>query len=211
MKWGDFLKIIVNQPVIETPMLVSRAADVPKVEVQLSRWVKLRRLIKIKRGAYLLAEPYRKIAVDYGYLATAIYRPSYISFEYALADYGLIPEAVHAITAVTTRRPHRIFAEGKLIIYRHVKKELFWGYLSRGNSDRQTYYAEPEKALLDYFYFVNGQIDLAFLDEMRIQNLEILDTEKLWSFAKRFKSAKIGHAARLLIKYVEKQNGLKKL
>ena len=31
-------------------------------------------------------------------LAGSIYGPSYISFEYALSRYGLIPEAVYAVT-----------------------------------------------------------------------------------------------------------------
>ena len=34
-------------------------------------------------------------------LAGSIYGPSYISFEYALSRYGLIPEAVYAVTCAT--------------------------------------------------------------------------------------------------------------
>ena len=35
------------------------------------------------------------------YLAGAIYGPSYPSFEYALAQHGLIPEAVYSFTSAT--------------------------------------------------------------------------------------------------------------
>jgi len=37
-------------------------------------------------------------------IANQLYGPSYVSLDYALSHYGLIPEAVYQITSVTTRR-----------------------------------------------------------------------------------------------------------
>jgi hypothetical protein len=37
-------------------------------------------------------------------IANHLYGPSYVSLDYALGHYGLIPEAVRQITSVTTRR-----------------------------------------------------------------------------------------------------------
>ena len=53
-------------------------------------------LIKLTRNLY---ETDTKIP---GYLvANAIYSPSYLSFDFALAYYGLIPEAVYVYTSAT--------------------------------------------------------------------------------------------------------------
>lgn len=53
-------------------------------------------LIPIVRGYY---ETDRSIPGHY--LASIIYGPSYLSFEFALSYYGLIPEAVYHFTSAT--------------------------------------------------------------------------------------------------------------
>lgn len=211
MKWEQLLKIVKDQPVIETHMLLDRAADTAKLSVQLSRWTKTGRLIKIKKGMYLLSGTYRHKPVQFDYLSTLVYRPSYISLEYALADYGLIPEAVPNVTLVTTRRPIRMKVEGRVLIYRHVKRSLFWGYEARGERNFEVFYAEPEKALLDYFWLTHGVISDVFLDEMRLQNVEVLDTKKLLAYSERFGSRKITEAASVVCEYVDRQKRVKEL
>ena len=63
---------------------------------KLSRMAKQGECFPIVRGLY---ETDRTVP---GYLlAGSIYGPSYISFEYALAHYGLIPETVYTITCAT--------------------------------------------------------------------------------------------------------------
>lgn len=201
MKWPELLKIAKDQPVIETNMLVNNPVDLPKLRVQLSRWVKSGQLIRIKNGVYILSDNYRPKPVQYEYISTLIYRPAYISFEYALADYGLIPEGVPTITLVTANRPHKIQIRKKLLIYQHIKNSLFWGYETRGTTSEPVYFAYAEKALLDYFYFRSEKICQRYLDEMRLQNTENLDLEKLKKFAEQFKSPKMIRVANELTKY----------
>ena len=63
---------------------------------KLGREVKEGKLIKIINGLY------ETNANTPGYLlAGSIYGPSYISFDYALAYYGLIPERVDVVTSAT--------------------------------------------------------------------------------------------------------------
>ncbi len=65
-------------------------------DTKLSREVKNGHLFKIINGLY---ETNKNTP---GYLlAGSIYGPSYISFEYALSFYGLIPERVSTITCAT--------------------------------------------------------------------------------------------------------------
>ena len=69
----------------------------------ISRLVQRGDLIRLKRGLYLSAwaggDPYRLVPA-----ANRLYGPSYVSFEYALRWYGLIPEHVAHITSATFRR-----------------------------------------------------------------------------------------------------------
>lgn len=65
-------------------------------------------LVRVKKGLYVFGpevalEPYRVET-----LANLIFGPSYLSLEWALAYYGLIPERAHEITSVTTKRD-RVF------------------------------------------------------------------------------------------------------
>jgi len=205
MKWQDIQNIAKKQPVIETLMLARSPGELSKVRVQLSRWVKGGRLIQVKKGAYILSDEYAFQPADWNYIATFIHRPSYISLHSALADHGMIPEYVPNITLVTTKRPKTVGLHAKLLIYQHIKRELFWGYEVRGDKNFPTFFAEPEKALLDLFYFTSGEIKMPFIEEMRFQNLETLNTEKLIEYAKRFKKPKIMKAAGLLVKFLDKE------
>ena len=64
-------------------------------DTKLTREVSKGNLIKIVNGLYE-TDPNTP-----GYLlASSIYGPSYISFEYALSFYGLIPERVYVVTCV---------------------------------------------------------------------------------------------------------------
>lgn len=204
MKWADIVKIGRTQPVIETFMLAKNPEELPKVRVQLSRWVNAGRLIQVKKGAYVLSDDFAFRPTDWEHIATFVCRPSYISLHYALADYGMIPEHVPNITLVTTRRPKTIEQKNKRLIYKHVKTGLFWGYEMRGERDFPVFFAEPEKAVLDLFYFTSIKIDIAFIEEMRFQNTEILDEVKFMKYAERFESPKMIRAARLFLKFLEK-------
>src|SRR3989338_4118575 len=61
-------------------------------------------------------------------IANRLYEPSYLSLEYALAHYQLIPEAVYEITSVTTRATREFDVHGKKYRYHRFKKHYFTGY-----------------------------------------------------------------------------------
>src|SRR3990167_6547201 len=55
--------------------------------------------LKMRNGLYAL----RIDLPSDGAIANRLYAPSYISFEYAMSRYGLIPESVYAVTSATSR------------------------------------------------------------------------------------------------------------
>ena len=79
-----------------TEMMLEELKEYSNPAARLSRMAKQGECFPIVRGLY---ETDRTVP---GYLlAGSIYGPSYISFEYALAHYGLIPETVYTITCAT--------------------------------------------------------------------------------------------------------------
>ncbi|MDI6689726.1 MAG: hypothetical protein QMD66_01500 [Actinomycetota bacterium] len=87
--------------------------------------------------------------------ANKLYQPSYVSFEYALSYYHLIPETVYTITSATTKPTREFEVLNKIYRYYKIRKEAFTGYEPRKIDDLTVFIAEPEKALVDYLYFVD--------------------------------------------------------
>jgi predicted transcriptional regulator of viral defense system len=107
--------------------------------------------LKIRNGLYALrADPPAEEAI-----ANRLYPPSYISFEYALSRYGIIPESVYTITSATTRITREFIVNNKSFAYSRIKKQAYRGYKTEKIGGLTVLIAEPEKALADYLYFVD--------------------------------------------------------
>jgi predicted transcriptional regulator of viral defense system len=107
--------------------------------------------LKIRNGLYSLISYPAKEEI----IANRLYPPSYISFEYAMSYYGIIPELVYAVTSATTRITREFTVNNKLYTYSRIKKQAYRGY-KRGKMEGTTVFiANPEKALADYLYFVD--------------------------------------------------------
>lgn len=212
MEYNSFLNKVQNLPVIDTRVLSAGVADYSSIKVQISRWVKSGKLIQLKRGIYLLPEPYCKVQVSEFYIANILKNPSYISLEKALEYHGLIPEAVNVFTSVTTKRPELLENPLGRFDYRHIKASLFWGYNSIAQNGQTFFMASAEKALLDYFYLKQAVISMDYLKEMRLQNLENIKLRKLSEFAKCFNKKHLSEAVQLLTQFIkDEMKGQKKL
>jgi predicted transcriptional regulator of viral defense system len=107
--------------------------------------------LKVRNGLYALRIDQPRDEV----IANRLYAPSYISFEYALSRYGIIPESVYTITSATTRITREFVVNNKSFTYSHIKKQAYRGYRTEKIGGMTVLMAEPEKALVDYLYFVN--------------------------------------------------------
>lgn len=167
-----------------------------QLRIQLHRWRAAGKLVPLRRGMYAIAETYRKAEVDPAVLAGSLYGPSYLSLHWALQFHGLIPEAVHELTSVTTRQTKRFDNAYGRFSYRNLKQERFWGYRRQETGTGAILLASPEKALIDLWYLEPGAWDVARMEGMRFQNFEAVDTRALRLAAVRFGSAKIDAAVR---------------
>ena len=212
MEFNSFISKVQGFPVVDTRIFSAGGGHSLSLKVQISRWVKAKKLIQLKRGLYLLAEPYRKISPAEFYIASVLKKPSYISLEKALEYHGLIPEAVSVYTCVTTKRPESFKTPAGRYDYSHVKPSLFWGYISLNMSGQIVFMATPEKALLDFFYLKHVKVSLDYLKEMRLQNVRNIKLNKLLEYARRFKKKNLIETARLVGEYIkEEKKGVKKL
>jgi len=201
MEFRRLVEIVGNEPVFESGFLLAGDIDPKDVRRQLSRWTKAGRLYQLRRGLYALSPPFQKIKPHPFLIANHMMRGSYVSCQSALAHYGLIPEHVPVVTSVTTARPGRWETPLGVYEFRHIKTGLFRGYrLIEPSPGQQAFVASPEKALLDLIYLQVGGDSPLYLRELRLQNLDSLDLEKLQRQADLANNPKLQRAAGLVVR-----------
>jgi predicted transcriptional regulator of viral defense system len=179
---------------------------------QLNRWQQKGLIIKLKRGVYLLNENDRKINPSLYVIANQLYGPSYISLEYALNFYGLIPERVIDVTSVTTKKTMLIKNSLGNCIYQHIKPESFRGFNTKKDNAGFTFFiAEPEKAVVDWLYLnlkkiTEGAKDI-FGESFRFQNVEDLKKHRITELAKLFNNPKLMRVANNFCDFIKKEGG----
>lgn len=163
-------------------------------------------LVKIKRGLYT-----DDLYNDKEVIANICYSPSYISFEYALSYYGVIPEYVSTFTSATFgKKNNKIYRmKDATFDYQSVPDEVFpMGVLLMKNSKGISYkFASKEKALCDLLYSkypVRSIKDLKMLlfEDMRIDEDEFLKMDA--EFMKEIAPLYHSNSLNVLKKYLNK-------
>jgi predicted transcriptional regulator of viral defense system len=107
-------------------------------------------LIRLKRGLYVVNSEVSGKPVNVCLCANHIYGPSYVSQQWALRWYGLIPERVHTMTSVTTKRSRMFENALGRFTYEQVKPEYFAIGVNMVEEDGVSFLmASREKALCD--------------------------------------------------------------
>src|SRR3989338_7470600 len=120
MTFNQLRRQLQENPLILSRDIIGRVKNPQVLRNQLSRWAKKGWLVSLRRGVYLLNKNDRKTDIDHNVVANVLYEPSYISLEYALNFYGIIPEAVSDITSITTRKTMRFANELGNFIYQKI-------------------------------------------------------------------------------------------
>jgi predicted transcriptional regulator of viral defense system len=195
MDFEQLLALVGDEPLFESAVLLAGKVKPAAIRLQLSRWTKNGRIYQLRRGLYALAPPYQKTEPHPFVIANAIQRASYVSGVSALAFFGLIPEIVRVTVSVTAGRPSHVITPLGVYEYRHIKPGLLQGYRMFDLGDKQqALVATPEKALIDLLYLQPGSDTPAYLEQLRLQNLERLDLAALHHHARAFASPKLQRA-----------------
>ena len=130
-----------------TPLLAKYRRPNDKI----SEWLANKTLIAVKRGMYVVNSMLTGRAITLPLVANQIHGPSYVSLDYALCHYGLIPESVHEVTSVTIRRSKTYDTPLGRFTYAHSPLSVYpLGIVSMRNEAGHFYLmASPEKALCD--------------------------------------------------------------
>ncbi len=107
-------------------------------------------MIRIKKGLYTFPAGSRRFPLNPILVANRIYGPSYVSGDYALSHYGLIPERVEEVTSVTVGRP-RLFRTpvGRFSYASRLGRVYPVGVALLETPEGNALIASPEKALYD--------------------------------------------------------------
>lgn len=156
--------------------------------VFISRNVKSGLFLKLRNNYYML----KSSSPPLYSIANKLYQPSYVSLESALSHYGIIPEAVYAVTSVTAK-PTREFKTPRAVFsYQRIKKSVFTGYSPVPMEGSIVLMAQPEKALADYLYFVDLK-KISLNDRLNLKNIH---KDKFLEFISMFNRESLKHKVR---------------
>ncbi|MDD3051662.1 MAG: hypothetical protein PHR06_11020 [Candidatus Cloacimonetes bacterium] len=144
---------------------------------KISRLIKQGEVIDLKKGLYVLNEKYR-CPLSLGAVANNLYTPSYVSLDYALSHYGLIPEHVFNITSVTISKRKQYDTKLGSFVYHSTKVSYYSvGYTTEIEGNTNYLIATPEKALCDKLYFLSPSSNLRELASLLYDDLRIMESD----------------------------------
>ncbi|GAA6428680.1 type IV toxin-antitoxin system AbiEi family antitoxin domain-containing protein [Dielma fastidiosa] len=179
-----------------TNMILDELSEYSSPRTKLSRMVKKGDIFPIVKGLYETEK-----STPGFLLAGSIYGPSYISFEYALSFYGLIPEAVYTVTSATFEKKKSKKYETMFgtFTYRDVPSEVF--PLGLKLMQEGTYYyriATPEKAVCDMLYTLPPasnaeELHLLLNESLRIDDMDLknLNTESIIELSEHYHTTNV--------------------
>ena len=171
---------------------------------RLNEWQDKGYLKKIIKGYYIFAG----LPVDENVLyeiANRIYAPSYVSFEMALAYYGMIPESIYGVTSASTRKTMNFKTPLGEFRYRSISPQLYFGFDYLPVAGTYCKIASAEKALLDYMYLHNEVKNADDFAQMRINReifLKKVDRKKLESYSSVYGKNPLNKRLKVFWEYV---------
>ena len=199
MKWRDLLQVVSSEPTFSSSLLLAGDVSKGRIQKQLSRWSASGKLVQLRRGLYSVAPPYSNTTPHPFLIANRLKPASYVSLQSALAYHGIIPEHVPVVTSVTTGRPGKVTNPLGTFIFRHIKPSLLHGFVQIEAAPGQfAVVATSEKSLLDLVYLTPRGDSRAYLEELRLANLDTLDLDWLRETAVNSQSAKLKRVVRHL-------------
>lgn len=173
------------------------------------------KIIRLKKGLYIASEQESGKPFNRFLISNHIYGPSYVSQSAALRHYGLIPERVHTIQAVTTKHSRDFETPLGLFRYTGCPDEYFQiGLKIMHEYDVNFLIATPEKAICDLINFSKG-VSLRFVKDVRtfleddirfdIEALAYMDIEIIKRCAQHSRRQK---SIENLIKYIQNERDI---
>ena len=158
------LSVFKNIPV-NTAAIASIYPDVKSANRKVAGLEKTGRIIRLKRGLYVVSPQESGILLSLNLIGNMLYGPSYVSMLTALREYGLIPERVDVVQSMTTHLTVSFENKAGRFEYQHCAKDYYPIGITQRQEEGVTYLiATPEKALCDYI-ISTPRLPLRFLKD----------------------------------------------
>ena len=189
----------IRREEFDYPALVSALSGYASPRDRVTALLRSGAIIRVKKGLYVFGEPYRKKPYCRELLANLAYGPSFVSLDYALGYYGLIPERVETVTSVTTGRARHFETPVGRFVYRQTPC-LSVGGDRVEEGDTHFLIALPERALADRIrddrrsgVWTQRDMQRYLLEDLRVdaQGLVAMDATFLEQLAQVLKSRKV--------------------
>ena len=191
--------------IINSNMLKSKYSDYANINNKIKREIDSKKLYKIVNGIYE-TDPY----VPAYLLSGIIYGPSYISFDYALSYYSIIPERVTTITYATyNKRKRKMYKTSfGVFTYQDIPKSVYSKEIILNIEGDYSYQiATLEKAICDKLYSLKPLHNINNLENMQFNDLRFnedeflkVDINKIEKLSKLYGSTNV----KLLLKYLRR-------
>ena len=132
--------------------------SINNVNEKISNLVKNGELVRLKKGFYAFSKLYQTKPINLISVANTLYSPSYVSFDYALSYYGMIPERVSEVTSATSKNEKLFDTPIGRFSYKKVSSVAYslgidWIY---DDIEGGRFIATAEKALCDKIKYDRG-------------------------------------------------------
>jgi hypothetical protein len=212
------LRQAVEHEIFDYQTLLAVLSGYARPRDKITAMLRRQEIVRVKKGLYLFGKAYRRRPYSRELLANLIYGPSYVSLEYALSYYGLIPERVQSVTSVCSGRARRFETPVGLFTYQAVPLAGFQGSVQRIElqDGRAFLMASPEKALAEKLRAERGtgfatqqEIERFLLDNLRVDPaaLASLQTVRLRDIAEHYRSRRIRLFGQWLQRFQKRQGG----
>lgn len=196
------LRQLIPVEEFDYPTLMGVLAGYAHPRDKISQLLRNGTLVRVKKGLYIFGKAYRLRPYSPEILANLIYGPSFISLDYALQYYGLIPEGVETITSVTLGRSRKFETPVGHFSYHMIPVAAIRSGMARVEASDGRFFliAHPEKALADKLWSDRGveirslrDIETYLLEDLRLEMswLSKFDADRFTDYAQRYSSRKI--------------------
>jgi len=181
---------------IESHHLLPLLKDYTNPHDFISRLCAKGELIRLKNGFYAFSERIENDRVPFEQIANLLHGPSYISYEWALSYYNMIPEGVYVVTSASAIRSVQFSTPLATFEYSYLSHARYSvGIDQQKNSAGNFLIATPEKALADLVHKKSRKLEprdllLDLIEARRIdeEQLKRLDKKHLADIAQCYRS-----------------------
>lgn len=161
--------------ILSTKMLSDQLTQYSNIPNKIRRMIQSQQLFPLKKGLFETDK-----TANGAHLSQVIITPSYLSFEWALSYYGLIPESVVNFTCATTGYKNNKCFNNQYgtFIYTVLPARVFpYAIKYNGSDDEGFWIASPEKSICDKLFTLAPVHNLKSIRSLLFDDLRIDETK----------------------------------